>query len=208
MCSHLVSYVADPSFSSALREVVLIPNRHWGGEGLLGCVFGLVRIAGKKDQGLIFTCHSFGLLHRIPSQPVDRLPGTTPIELQQAVEEYEEQELFVPADVNSEPHFSPHQLASWRQQEQEQWHRETAAAQSLYGPTQPRVTPSSRTQGDFRHDHLPHNPNHDYDHAHDFEGGHSGDERTPYRTPRPIDGSLTPTRIPAGPFVNGDSSQP
>lgn len=25
---------------SALREVVLVPNRHWGGEGLLGCVFG------------------------------------------------------------------------------------------------------------------------------------------------------------------------
>ncbi|KAJ6512140.1 GRASP55/65 PDZ-like domain-containing protein, partial [Mycena vitilis] len=26
--------------SAALREVVLVPNRHWGGEGLLGCVFG------------------------------------------------------------------------------------------------------------------------------------------------------------------------
>ena len=25
---------------STIREVVLIPNRHWGGEGLLGCVFG------------------------------------------------------------------------------------------------------------------------------------------------------------------------
>lgn len=27
---------------STLREVVLIPNRHWGGDGLLGCVFGWV----------------------------------------------------------------------------------------------------------------------------------------------------------------------
>jgi len=27
---------------STLREVVLIPNRHWGGEGLLGCIFGCV----------------------------------------------------------------------------------------------------------------------------------------------------------------------
>jgi len=27
---------------SNLREVVLVPNRHWGGEGLLGCVFGFV----------------------------------------------------------------------------------------------------------------------------------------------------------------------
>ena len=25
---------------STIREVVLVPNRHWGGEGLLGCVFG------------------------------------------------------------------------------------------------------------------------------------------------------------------------
>lgn len=25
---------------SNIREVVLVPNRHWGGEGLLGCVFG------------------------------------------------------------------------------------------------------------------------------------------------------------------------
>ncbi|GHJ87430.1 hypothetical protein NliqN6_3832 [Naganishia liquefaciens] len=31
-----------------LREIVLIPNRHWGGEGLLGCGVG------------------YGLLHRIP----------------------------------------------------------------------------------------------------------------------------------------------
>lgn len=27
---------------SNIREVVLVPNRHWGGEGLLGCVFGFV----------------------------------------------------------------------------------------------------------------------------------------------------------------------
>ncbi|KAH8825046.1 GRASP55/65 PDZ-like domain-containing protein, partial [Flagelloscypha sp. PMI_526] len=40
-------YVYSYDFD-ALREVVLIPNRHWGGDGLLGCVFG------------------FGLLHRIP----------------------------------------------------------------------------------------------------------------------------------------------
>ena len=29
---------------STIREVVLIPNRHWGGEGLLGCVFGCVHL--------------------------------------------------------------------------------------------------------------------------------------------------------------------
>ncbi|EJD37151.1 hypothetical protein AURDEDRAFT_173785 [Auricularia subglabra TFB-10046 SS5] len=32
-------YVYSYDFDT-LREVVLVPNRHWGGEGLLGCVFG------------------------------------------------------------------------------------------------------------------------------------------------------------------------
>ncbi|KIY71710.1 hypothetical protein CYLTODRAFT_429350 [Cylindrobasidium torrendii FP15055 ss-10] len=32
-------YVYSSDFD-ALREVVLVPNRHWGGQGLLGCVFG------------------------------------------------------------------------------------------------------------------------------------------------------------------------
>ena len=34
-------YVYSHDFD-ALREVVLVPNRHWGGDGLLGCVFGYV----------------------------------------------------------------------------------------------------------------------------------------------------------------------
>lgn len=72
-------YVYSYDFDT-LREVVLIPNRHWGGEGLLGCVFG------------------FGLLHRIPLQPLDKIPGSIPPELE---EEREEQELFVPADIET-----------------------------------------------------------------------------------------------------------
>ena len=32
-------------FYSTLREVLLMPNRQWGGEGLLGCVFGFVMSA-------------------------------------------------------------------------------------------------------------------------------------------------------------------
>ncbi|ETW81777.1 hypothetical protein HETIRDRAFT_242192, partial [Heterobasidion irregulare TC 32-1] len=48
-------YVYSYDFDT-IREVVLVPNRQWGGEGLLGCVFG------------------FGLLHRIPALPTDRQP--------------------------------------------------------------------------------------------------------------------------------------
>lgn len=55
-------YVYSYDFDTT-REVVLIPNRHWGGDGLLGCVFG------------------YGLLHRIPPQPEDRVPGSIPPEL-------------------------------------------------------------------------------------------------------------------------------
>ncbi|EJD45042.1 hypothetical protein AURDEDRAFT_114205 [Auricularia subglabra TFB-10046 SS5] len=43
-------YVYSYDFDT-LREVVLVPNRQWRGEGLLGCVFG------------------FGILHRIPVVP-------------------------------------------------------------------------------------------------------------------------------------------
>jgi len=32
-------YVYSYDFDT-IREVVVVPNRHWGGEGLLGCVFG------------------------------------------------------------------------------------------------------------------------------------------------------------------------
>jgi hypothetical protein len=34
------SYVSSSDNISTIREVVLVPNRQWGGEGLLGCVFG------------------------------------------------------------------------------------------------------------------------------------------------------------------------
>jgi len=56
---------------------------------------------------------SFGLLHRIPPQSVDRTPGAGPIELQ---DQYEENgnDLFIPADVRGReqpiPHYSDQHL--------------------------------------------------------------------------------------------------
>ncbi|KAH8114310.1 GRASP55/65 PDZ-like domain-containing protein [Phellopilus nigrolimitatus] len=64
-------YVYSFDFNT-LREVVLVPNRQWGGEGLLGCVFG------------------YGLLHRIPPVQEDST-------LQHG-QFYDEAEVFVPAD--------------------------------------------------------------------------------------------------------------
>ena len=114
---------------STLREVVLIPNRHWGGEGLLGCVFGSVPLIRHPSLPKILnSIVSFGLLHRIPPQPEDRVPGTVPAELQEQAEEYEDQDLFVPADRElQEGHHSPSQIAEWRRREQEQWNHEVQA---------------------------------------------------------------------------------
>ncbi|KAL0576043.1 hypothetical protein V5O48_005924 [Marasmius crinis-equi] len=108
-------YVYSHDFDT-LREVVLVPNRHWGGEGLLGCVFG------------------YGLLHRIPPQTGER---TLPPELaEEDPEEYEQQELFVPADLHAghdEEEYSPTQFAEWQRQEQEEhWNRESQEAQLMY----------------------------------------------------------------------------
>ncbi|KIK69664.1 hypothetical protein GYMLUDRAFT_34058 [Collybiopsis luxurians FD-317 M1] len=98
-------YVYSHDFD-ALREVVLVPNRHWGGEGLLGCVFG------------------FGLLHRIPPQNFDHVPGSTPPELAEE-DDYHEEQLFVPADVHADS-----KIAEWRH---ENWNREHPALRSFHG---------------------------------------------------------------------------
>ncbi|CAG8623401.1 5253_t:CDS:2 [Acaulospora colombiana] len=79
----------------AMREVVLVPNRKWGGEGLLGCGVG------------------YGLLHRIPPQPVNSdamdtiLKQNIPYDEQDAFKEphqngqLDQSALFVPADEDN-----------------------------------------------------------------------------------------------------------
>ncbi|CAE7099256.1 unnamed protein product, partial [Rhizoctonia solani] len=76
-------YVYSFDFDN-LREVVLVPNRMWGGQGLLGCGVG------------------YGLLHRIPK---DR-SSLMPVEQE---EEPEEAELFVPAGDGGGPWYGDRQ---------------------------------------------------------------------------------------------------
>ncbi|KAG5340203.1 Golgi reassembly-stacking protein 2 [Termitomyces sp. J132] len=190
-------YVYSYDFD-ALREVVLIPNRHWGGEGLLGCVFG------------------FGLLHRIPPQPEDRIPGSTPVELQEAEEEYEDQELFVPADTHPDLHYSHEQVREWRRQEQEQWSQE-ADTQSNYNfyDRSGVAYPSDNQPED--HEHEEEHGHHGYDHNPDYGEvdlhndfdhvqGHFRHSRTliPSREPDSNDIS-TPAIPPLRMSMNGDS---
>ncbi|KAF8798780.1 hypothetical protein BYT27DRAFT_7218106 [Phlegmacium glaucopus] len=148
-------YVYSYDFDT-LREVVLIPNRHWGGEGLLGCVFG------------------------IPSQPEDRIPGTMPAELQEQADEYENQELFVPADAELQSHHNASQIAEWRRQEQEQWNREVLARSALATSDQPLTTA---------------------DNLSDL----TTNERPRHSVPRTSnDTTSTPSRTPLGHSTNGD----
>ncbi|EJF57129.1 GRASP55/65 PDZ-like domain-containing protein [Dichomitus squalens] len=121
-------YVYSYDFDT-IREVVLIPNRHWGGEGLLGCVFG------------------FGLLHRIPPLPADREPGAIPPELAQNTEEdYEEQQLFVPADL-PETAETPEEHEERLQWEQEEWERVQSYGQNYVHDHDPAYQTSSAYHG-------------------------------------------------------------
>ncbi|KAJ7459717.1 GRASP55/65 PDZ-like domain-containing protein [Mycena latifolia] len=177
----------------ALREVVLVPNRHWGGEGLLGCVFG------------------YGLLHRIPPQPAERIAGhSTPPELQDNPDEYEEQELFVPADIPAEPQYLPSQVADWRRQQDDEWHRESQLGRAAHEhPYRSTPVPPIREEeastisyAEHRHDH-PHghekhqydNHEHDHDHQHDHgdhEPDHDHSGATMTSSPPVHSGSPTP----------------
>lgn len=70
--------------------------------------------------------HRFGLLHRIPAQPEDRVPGTIPPELQEQGDEYGSQDLFVPADVSVDENQHNHgHLADWQHQQRGQWNHES-----------------------------------------------------------------------------------
>lgn len=123
---YLIKRVTQRHYST-LREVVLIPNRHWGGEGLLGCVFGcvfIIQIPYFCVYSHLIIEYRFGLLHRIPPQPEDRLPGTIPPELQEQGDEYGSQDLFIPADVDESQHTHGH-TADWQRQEQNQWNHES-----------------------------------------------------------------------------------
>lgn len=50
-----------------------------------------------------------------------------PAELQEQADEYESQDLFVPADAELQGHHSSSQIAEWRLREQEQWDHEVLA---------------------------------------------------------------------------------
>ncbi|KAI0923282.1 hypothetical protein AcV5_007412 [Taiwanofungus camphoratus] len=227
-------YVYSYDFDT-IREVVLVPNRQWGGEGLLGCVFGSVFLlpeaAACDIESLL---HRFGLLHRIPPLPADREPGSIPLELTQESDEFEEQQLFVPADLPGEPEIvEESEDTHW---EHHQWMQDAYARRydhdSAYGASSTYVsyaghessTPSRKATGSPEEENLngymqdaqdPDGQSSIQTHIIEHEHGsrsptESAVQITPLRsasftTPR----SSTPTPARSlGSFMNGDSSRP
>lgn len=97
-------------------------------------MFGRVRLSCSSAPPHLYPIFdSFGLLHRIPSLPTDREPGSTPPELLEEYEGYEDQQLFVPADYRGDGEVSEQDLDEeelrWQQEE---WMRRSYASASSY----------------------------------------------------------------------------
>lgn len=97
---------------------------------------------------LTHSCASFGLLHRIPPIPEDREPGAIPLELTEQPE-FEEQQLFVPADL-TEGMETPEQTEERLQWEQEEMERESYARNYATA-----INPSSNSAYDLSSDSEP-----------------------------------------------------
>ncbi|KAI0300195.1 GRASP55/65 PDZ-like domain-containing protein [Russula brevipes] len=194
-------YVYSYDFDT-IREVVLVPNRQWGGEGLLGCVFG------------------FGLLHRIPPIPADRQPGALPPELRDSAE-FEEQTLFVPADVTSDP-LDPEFTSGVHDQSQPFFspplshdysytysNRGAAISRQSHSSTIPEEYEgtdshphSSRSSQDFQHtsnNNYPHHHGQDHDRGRGHHNHRVGTLPTSHRSPTPS------SSLPPDVHSNGDS---
>jgi len=159
-------YVYSYDFDT-IREVVLVPNRQWGGEGLLGCVFG------------------FGLLHRIPPPPADREPGAVPPELFENSEEFEEQQLFVPADVP----LGGDRYNGWNQN----FHSLEEEFEEAEYPTHNGHNGHAGLVEEEHHSH-----GHDHHHMHDHEHKHGEHVSNHTHSHRGV-------RNGSGSYTNGDS---
>ena len=97
-------------------------------------------------------CSRFGLLHRIPPIPENREPGAIPPELLEPAEEYEEQQLFVPADYGN-VHETPEQTEERMRWEQEEWERESYARNLYPQSAANQATPAYVGSAGFDHHH-------------------------------------------------------
>ncbi|EIN12543.1 hypothetical protein PUNSTDRAFT_110993 [Punctularia strigosozonata HHB-11173 SS5] len=147
-------YVYSYDFDT-IREVVVIPNRHWGGEGLLGCIFG------------------FGLLHRIPPPSADRQPGSLPLELEAGDEP---ESLFVPADdLQPRPGLAETISSATSLPASTHIRHDQPGRHAVHGGhAHHHHSQSSHEEDRHAHDHG-HDHEHDHEHAHDHGHDHDHD---------------------------------
>ncbi|KAG6813583.1 hypothetical protein H0H92_009627 [Tricholoma furcatifolium] len=204
-----VWHVLDVIEGSPAESAGLVPMGDW----ILGWSGGVLG-AENDFYDLVEAAFAFrfGLLHRIPPQPEDRLPGSIPPELQEAEAEYEDQELFVPADVQPEVPYSHEQLQEWQRQEREEWHRETAARSNYNFHDQSSAHLAKARYIGHQHDHEnglgSHEHHHDHDHEeteHDqhFDHEHNGHYHPTLDEYGSSDISVTPTLAPHRASMNG-----
>jgi hypothetical protein len=103
---------------------------------------------------------SFGLLHRIPPPPEDREPGTIPPELYEGAEEFEEQQLFVPAEVPQPVPVS---------EDDQEWNQSFHSVHSGHSHYDEHSDPLKPFYGNGHHGHTVHIHDHDHNHGHDYE---------------------------------------
>jgi hypothetical protein len=135
---------------------------------------------------------SFGLLHRIPPPPEDREPGTVPPELDEA-EDFEEQQLFVPAEV-------PQPVPVPEDDKYEDWDRSfhsTHSGHPHYHEHDNLLKPSLYENG--HHGHTVHIQNHDHDHDHHDHGHNYEHEEYDYESSESSSPQATtiPFRLPS-----------
>ncbi|KAF4617489.1 hypothetical protein D9613_006077 [Agrocybe pediades] len=191
-----VWHVLDVIEGSPAESAGLVPMGDW----ILGWSGGVLSaendfydlVEAHVDKPLRVYVYSydfeFGLLHRIPPQPEDRVPGSIPPELQAQEDEYGSQQLFVPADVEE------HQA---RGEEHEHWNREVLSREAhIQHASRSQSSSPSIQHGD--HIHSVHN--------HDSNSASSPD----ISMPRPSSRNHTnPPRIhsPLSPRQNPESSE-
>ncbi|KAG8745325.1 hypothetical protein FRC10_008342 [Ceratobasidium sp. 414] len=141
-------YVYSHDFDN-LREVVLVPNRMWGGQGLLGCGVG------------------FGLLHRIPHDRSRLAPVDVPVE-----EEPEEAQLFVPAG-----NASTNQGVWYGDRQHERYGYGQELEEQAQGRADSYDGGHGHSHGEHGHSHDDHGHSHD-DHGHPHDHSHSHDDHT------------------------------
>jgi len=103
---------------------------------------------------------SFGLLHRIPPPPEDREPGTVPPELYEGAEEFEEQQLFVPAEV-------PQPVPVPEDDHYQEWDQSFDSVHSDHDERADPLKPSF--YGNGNHGHTVQIHDHDHDNGHGYE---------------------------------------